>query len=346
MRIVRARCPLRLSFAGGGTDVPPYPEERGGAVLSCTIDKFAHATITMEEGQEIHIESLDYDVVAKYKVDKALPYDGTLDLVKAAVNRLDGPKEGLRVFLHNDAPPGSGLGSSSALVVAIAGAFGRWLQRPMTDYEVASLACQVERQDAGIQGGLQDQYACTFGGFNYIEFFRDAVVVNPLRIEAEISNELSYRLLLCYTGATRATGALMETQVRNYQEHKPAVMAALDNLREIAVEMKNSLLRGELDNFGELLHVGWQNKKKLAEGIGTSEIDELYDLARANGALGGKLTGAGGGGYMLFICEFNKRHTLAKALERHGAQVVPFSFENEGLQTWETKAPTGTPAQR
>jgi len=300
----------------------------------------------MEAGEEIHIQSLDYDVVAKYRVDKALPYDGTLDLVKATVNRLGGAKQGLRVFLHNDAPPGSGLGSSSALVVAIAGAFSRWLQRPMTDYEVASLAWQVERQDAGIQGGFQDQYACAFGGFNYIEFFRDTVVVNPLRIRAEIANELWYRLLLCYTGATRTTGALMETQVRNYQEHRPAVMEALDNLRKIAVEMKNSLLRGELDNLGELLHVGWQNKKRLAEGIGTSEIDELYDVARANGALGGKLTGAGGGGYMLFICEFNKRHTLAKALERCGAQVVPFSFEGEGLQTWETEARTGTLAQR
>lgn len=344
MRAVRARCPLRLSFAGGGTDVPPYPEERGGAVLACTIDKYAYATITSESGREIRIESLDYDIVAKYRVDKPLPYDGTLDLVKASVNRLGGAKEGLHVFLHNDAPPGSGLGSSSALVVAIAGALGRWLQRPMTDYEIASLACQVERQDAGIQGGLQDQYACTFGGFNYIEFLRDTVVVNPLRIKTEIANELSYRLLLCYTGTTRATGTIMETQVRNYQEHRPRVMAALDSLKTIAVEMKNSLLKGELDNFGELLHAGWENKKKLADGIATSDIDELYEVARANGALGGKLTGAGGGGYMLFICEFNKRHTLAQALERCGAQIVAFSFADQGLQTWETEARTSTVA--
>jgi D-glycero-alpha-D-manno-heptose-7-phosphate kinase len=344
MRIVRARCPLRLSFAGGGTDVPPYTEEKGGAVLVSTIDKYAFATITGNGGSDLCIESLDYDVVAKYRVENPLPLDGSLDLVKAAINRVQGPKTGLKVFLHNDAPPGSGLGSSSAIVVAVVGAFNHWLNKPFSDYEIASLAWQVERLDMGIKGGLQDQYACTFGGFNFIEFTQDAVIVNPLRVCPDVISELSYRLLLCYTGRSRTDGRIMDNQIDGYRRHEVDVMRALDEMKAITIQMKNDLLRGHLDDFGELLHAGWENKRKLAAGIATPEIDELYEVARRNGALGGKISGAGGGGYMMFCCEFDKRHRLAEAVERLGAQVVEFSFESAGIQAWETRSTKVSPS--
>lgn len=341
-RIVRARAPLRMSFAGGGTDVRPYADLYGGAVLVSTIDKYAYATITRQRGHELSIESLDYNVVAKYRSDEALPPDGTLDLVTAAINRMRGSKRGLTVFLHNDAPPGSGLGSSSAIVVALVGAFSQWLQRPLTEYDIASLGWQVERQDVGIPGGLQDQYASTFGGFNFIEFTKDAVIVNPLRIKPDCVNELHYRLVLCYTGKIRPRAGILERQIQGYERRETEVMAALDELKALAFQMKNDLLRGRLDSFGELLHLSWLNKKKLASGITNPEIDELYEVARKNGALGGKIMGAGGGGYMLFCCQFNRRHHLAGALERMGAQVVQFSFEEAGLQTWETQASVKT----
>ncbi|MBZ0252165.1 MAG: GHMP kinase, partial [Candidatus Methylomirabilis sp.] len=197
-----------MSFCGGGTDVPPYPEEHGGVALSATVDKHAYATLAPREDGEIHVRSLDYDVVAKYHVDQALPDDGKLDLVKAVIRRME-VRGGFDLFLHTDAPPGSGLGSSSTLVVALIGAFKEWLDLPMTDYEIAELAYEIERRDLGVVGGMQDQYAATFGGFNYLEFGRDAVVVNPLRIKAEIENELAYSLLLAYTGETRLSGKIV-----------------------------------------------------------------------------------------------------------------------------------------
>ncbi len=341
MAIVRSKSPLRISFAGGGTDVLPYVAERGGVVLSATIDKYAYASLRLCEEHSITVTSLDYDLAIKHVLDKPLPYDGNLDLVKAVINHLyqhqRGSEQGMQVFLHSDAPPGSGLGSSSTLVVALIGLFKHWQHLPLTNYEIADLAYRIERIDMGIKGGKQDQYAATFGGFNFIEFHRDVTIVNPLRIDADLLSELQYNLLLCYTGRTRLSGGIIDTQIQNYVDGNEDVVQAMDELKQITVALKNALLRGKLNEFGDLLNEAWVNKKKMARQISNADIEELYSVARRLGALGGKVTGAGGGGYMFFYCPFDRKHLIAEALESLGARIVPFNFDMNGLRTWEAQ---------
>jgi D-glycero-alpha-D-manno-heptose-7-phosphate kinase len=337
--LIRSKAPLRISFSGGGTDVSPYVEEHGGVVLSTTIDKYAYGTLCVRQGTEITVQSLDYDVVAKYRVDEPLIYNGNLDLVKAVINCFNGTlSQGLEIFLHSDAPPGSGLGSSSTVVVALIGLFQRWLHLPLTSYDIAELAYQIERRDLGIQGGMQDQYAAVFGGFNFIEFTESAVIVNPLRVEPEILHELNYGLLLCYTGQTRLSAHILETQIAAYKQKKEDVLLAMHQLKEITIAMKNALLQGKLGDFGALLHEAWENKKKLARQITDPHIDEMYEVARQSGALGGKILGAGGGGYMLLYCPFDLKHVIACRMEELGGQVVEFGFDHGGLQTWTARA--------
>jgi len=336
--IIRSKAPLRISFAGGGTDVLPYSAERGGVVLSTTIDKYAYASLRFRQDQNITVQSLDYDIMAKYHVDDELLYDGELDLVKAVIKNLcNGNGRGLDFFMHSDAPPGSGLGSSSTVVVALIGLIQRWNHLPLTSYDIAELAYHIERVDLGIKGGMQDQYAAVFGGFNFIEFGESAVIVNPLRIEPDILNELNYRLLLCYTGRTRLSGNIINTQVSNYVRGETDVLAAMDELKSITLDMKNALLQGRVDDFGALLHDAWINKKKMANQITTSKIDVLYDTARKYGAIGGKILGAGGGGYLLVYSPFDRKHIIAEELENIGGQVVEFNFDFHGLQTWEVR---------
>jgi D-glycero-alpha-D-manno-heptose-7-phosphate kinase len=342
MKIFRAKAPLRISFAGGGTDVSPYADERGGLVLNATVDKYAYATLREAEDQSITIKSLDYHTIAKYDLDQPLVYDGQLDLVKAAIRRLNGEvssqaQTGFELYLHTDAPPGSGLGSSSAIVVAIIGAFQQWLHLPLTSYEIASLAYQIERVDLGIKGGRQDQYAAAFGGFNLIEFYGDRVVVNPLRVPDDILNELHYSLMLFYTGGTRLSANIIDSQTQGFVQRKASVVEAMDELKRLATETKNALLQGRLEDFGSLLHTAWMNKKKMANTITNPMIDEIYDQARRLGALGGKISGAGGGGYMFLYCPYETQPSITERLESMGAPRVDFSFEKNGLQSWETQ---------
>lgn len=334
--MIRAKSPLRISFAGGGTDVSPYMDERGGVVLSATIDKYAYGTLRVSDEKAITVQSFDYDIMAKYVADEPLKYDGNLDLVKAVINRLNyhGPRSGFELYLHNDAPPGSGLGGSSAMVVALVGLFSHWRHLPLAPYEVAELAHQIERTDLGLTGGKQDQFASAFGGFNFIEFHKHSTIVHPLRINQDTLNELDYNLLLCYTGHTRNSDPIIETQIRNYVDGQADAVAAMDQLKELTILLKNALLRGRLDDFGGLLHEAWLAKTRMSSLISTPALDELYAAARAAGALGGKITGAGGGGYMFFYCPFGRRHHIAAAIEKLGAQIVDFSFEFRGLQTW------------
>jgi D-glycero-alpha-D-manno-heptose-7-phosphate kinase len=336
--IIRSKVPLRISFGGGGTDISPYKDERGGVVLNATIDKYAYGSLKITDEREITVQSLDYDMVAKYDLGGEMKYDGKLDLVKAVIKNLNhGNQQGCSFFIHSDAPPGSGLGSSSTMVVALIGLLKHWRKLPLTNYEIATVAYHIEREDLGIRGGMQDQYAAVFGGFNFIEFGPSAVVVNPLRIEKEIINELEYHFLLCYTGKTRLSGNIIATQVENYVSRKKDVLHAMDELKQNAIELKNALLQRRLDDFGFLLHETWMNKKRMAQQITNPQIEELYQIARKNGALGGKISGAGGGGYLLLYCKFDKKHIIARELEKLGGQVVHFTFEPEGLQTWEVR---------
>ena len=332
--IVRAKAPLRISFAGGGTDVEPYPSEHGGAVLSATIDLYAFASLNPREDRE-HTVRTDDGGTAHYASPQDMVFDGHLDLVKAVLRHM-APDAGFDLHLSGDAPPGSGLGTSSALVVAMLAALAEVMREPMTPYELARRAYQVERVDLRQAGGMQDQYASAFGGFNFIEFSGgDNVVVNPLRIRPDVINELHGSLLLCHTGITRTSGGILRRQVAGYRAGH--TVDALRRIRDLAAEMKEALLLGDLDRFAKGLTLGWEEKRTLAEGITNERIEELYDRAMDAGALAGKLLGAGGGGFLLFFCPFRERARVAEAMEEAGARVVRFHFEERGAEIWRVR---------
>jgi len=304
-------------------------------VLSTTINRYAYGTLQPRSDGNICVHSLDFGVSVTYDPKDKLAYDGKLDLVKAAIRKLvAAERRGFDLLLHSDAPPGSGLGASSAMMVALVGLLKEYQHLPLTDYEIADFACVIEREELGIQGGLQDQYAAAFGGFNYIEFLSDHVVVNPLKVSHDVLNELQYNLLLCYTGTMRLSGHIIQDQVDRYERQEAQTMQALRQLKVLTIEMKNALLRRQLDNFGELLHTEWQYKKTLSTRISNPELDELYETARKYGALGGKITGAGGGGYMLLYCPAERKHTVAAELKERGCTMIDVSMEPMGLQTW------------
>ena len=331
---IRSRAPLRISFAGGGTDVPPFPATDGGCVLSATIDRFAYGSLDPRADRKVTIESVDFKTNAEMSLDEEILCDGHLDLIKAGVRRFgrDGT-DGYDLVLRSNAPPGSGLGASSTMMVALTGLLARHYSRDLNDYETAQLAYAIERDDLSITGGMQDHYAATFGGFNFIEF-TDRVIVNPLRIRAEISHELELSLLLCFTGITRDSAWVIDDQTRRARANSKDTIEGLRAQKELAIAMKAALLTGALHEFGTLLGEAWTQKKRMSPLITNSRVDELYDLAVRKGALGGKLTGAGGGGYILLFCDFTKKHRVIEALELAGASVTEFTFCGKGMMTW------------
>jgi D-glycero-alpha-D-manno-heptose-7-phosphate kinase len=335
--IIRARAPLRISFGGGGTDVPPFVDERGGHVLNATINRYAYVTIVPNTTGTITLRSLDYgDEVAYHVDDEVPPFDFQMDLAKGVIRRLGVARErvGFELFTHTDCPPGSGLGASSTMVVALIGAFERWLRLGLDRYEIARLAHDVERVDLGIKGGRQDQYCAAFGGFNFMEFTADETLVNPLRIAPEGVAELEYALVLAYTGTSRLSSDIIADQIRSYTEGEADPVAAMEATKAAASEMKRLLLKGEFRAFGEALHEAWMVKRRMSAKISNPRIDAIYAAARAAGALGGKISGAGGGGFMFFFTDFDRRHRVVEALAAEGAEVVHFGFSDAGLQAW------------
>jgi D-glycero-alpha-D-manno-heptose-7-phosphate kinase len=331
---IRARAPLRISFAGGGTDVPPFPAQEGGCVLSATIDRFAYGSLNPRDDRLVTIESVDFKTSAEVSLDEEIHYDGHLDLIKAAVKRFGRENtSGYDLVLRSNAPPGSGLGASSTMMVALTGLLARHYGLDLKDYDTAELAHGIERADLDIAGGMQDHYAATFGGFNFIEF-TDHVIVNPLRIRDEITHELELSLLLCFTGITRDSAWVIEDQTRRAVTHSAGTIAGLRAQKDLAVAMKKALLTGALHEFGLLLGEAWTQKKRMSPLITNPRIDELYDIAMRKGALGGKITGAGGGGYILLCCDFEKKHRVIEALELAGAPITEFTFSNKGIMTW------------
>lgn len=333
--LIRAKAPLRISFAGGGTDVPPFPEREGGLVLNATINRYAYGTLRQRSDGAITIHSHDYESRVELAPNEPLVFDGKLDLAKAAIARFtEGSASGFDLLLHSNAPPGSGLGASSAMMVALIGVLAEFRGMPATDYELAELAHSIEREELGIKGGRQDQYAATFGGFNFIEIYGDHVVVNPLRVAPDVVLELEHNLLLCYTGRTRQSDHIIDDQMGRYAAGNADATAGLKAQKELAVEMKNALLQRRLNEFAQLLHTSWQAKKRMSDRITNPYIDELYDAARAAGAIGGKVTGAGGGGYLLLYCRHDRKHEVARRVRELGAVVDEFAFETAGLRTW------------
>lgn len=330
--IIRSKAPLRVSFGGGGTDVAPFCENQGGVIIGSTINKYAYCSILPRIDEEIIVHSLDFDMTVKYNTKENFVYDGKLDLVKAALKAMK-IKEGCEVYLHCDAPPGSGLGTSSTVMVALLSAMAKWKKIELDAYQMADLAFGVERVDLGISGGYQDQYAATFGGFNFIEFHgRNKVVVNPLRINKDIIHELEYNLIMCYTGGVHVSANIIDDQVRNYE--KQDSFKAMCEVKALAYAMKDELLKGNLNAFGKLLDYSWNSKKRMSNKITNTDIDTLYNTAKQEGAIGGKLLGAGGGGFLLIYCPFNARHKVAAGLEAMGGQILDWNFELRGVQTW------------
>ena len=338
MLLVRGRAPLRISFSGGGTDLPPYPEERGGLVLNATIACYAYATLRFLSERILKVNSLDYKTVVRFGLDELLVYDGELDLIKACLNRLmpeSMPENsGLELYLEVDVPVGSGLGGSSSVVVAAIGALRKWRHLPLNNYQMAHLAWEIERKDVGIPGGMQDQYAAVFGGFNLIEFYGpDKVIVNPLRVERHIVNELQYNLLMVYTGG-RVSDHIIEDQVSAYVGRQSDVLEAMDRMKDLTVDAKNALLTGRLNDLGAILHEEWLQKKRTAASVTTPHIDEMYEEARRLGVIGGKVSGAGGGGFMFLYCPFDRKVAVAERLTQMGGQVSSVVFEFEGMRSW------------
>ena len=346
--LIHSKAPLRLGLAGGGTDVSPYSDIYGGAILNATVSMYAYAVIEPlcgsvvcpdENSESIILNSIDREECYCCGLNNFIGYDGNLDLIKAVYNRIvkDYAKKPLsfKLSTYVDAPAGSGLGTSSTLVVAIIGAFVEWLGLPLGEYDIAHLAYEIERLDLRMAGGKQDQYSATFGGFNFMEFYEgDKVIVNPLRIKKEYINELQFNILLYYIGTSRLSSEIIEAQVKNVVNKDEKSIEAMHRLKEQSVMMKEALLKGRLDDIGEILNFGWKYKKLMAGCISNPVIDEIYETALKNGATGGKITGAGGGGFMMFYCPNSTRYSVIKALQKFGGEFRRYQFTDLGLETW------------
>lgn len=334
--IIRAKAPLRISFAGGITDMPFYYMEHGGAVLSSTINRHAFVTVSPRPDNVVEIRSLDFDLSVKYHLDKEPVYDGVLDLAKAAIRRVipGSNRRGFDIFIQSDAPAGSGLGGSASLTLAIIGALAEFAKVTLDRYQMAELAYEVERHDLGISGGKQDQYQIAFGGFNLIEFSKEGVVVNPLSMNRDIINELEYHLMLCYTGRTRLSAGLIDQQEKYYRQGRPETIEGLRNLHKLAYRMKDALLTGKLASFGGMLEEEWTTKVTVNPQVTNDWIEEMHNTALSSGAISGKLLGAGAGGYLLLFCEVGKKRAVREKLEKLGGQFAEFSFSECGLEVW------------
>jgi len=337
--IIRSKAPLRIGLAGGGTDVSPYSDIYGGAILNATLSLYAYASIKPREDGKIVINAIDRNEIIELKSEEELPIDGHLNLAKGVYNRIvkDFIKKPLSFEINTyvDAPPGSGLGSSSTLVVAILGAFVEWLKLPLGEYDIAHLAYVIEREDLKMAGGKQDQYAATFGGVNYMEFYaNDKVIVNPLRIKSKFLNELEHNLVLFYTQTSRLSSEIIQQQADNVNAKKSSSIDAMHQLKEQSILMKEAILRGEVDNIGKILHDGWMHKKQMADGISNASIDAIYEAALQSGATGGKISGAGGGGFMIFYAPYIHKYELIRKLSSLGGNVMNYNLTTEGLTTW------------
>ncbi|NNJ55354.1 MAG: dehydrogenase, partial [Bacteroidia bacterium] len=324
---------------GGGTDVSPYADIHGGSILNATINMYAHTTIIPTDDGKIHLEAMDMEVGETLDSSEFLDPSGKLALLKGVYNRIvkDFVKKPMsfKMYTYVDAPPGSGLGSSSTLVVSILGAFVEWYNLPLGEYDIAHLAYEIERIDLNLAGGRQDQYAATFGGFNFMEFYKDdKVIVNPLRIKQKYTAELENNLVLFYMGTSRESAKIIEKQTSNITQKNEQALEATHRLKKQSIKMKEAVLMGNMDSIGEVLNYGWESKKMMASGISNPEIDAIYTTALQNGASGGKISGAGGGGFFFFYCPGVKRHQLIKALEQYNVTPQHYHFTKQGLYTY------------
>jgi len=337
--IHHSKAPLRIGLAGGGTDVSPYSDLFGGAIINAAISLHAYATIEPINENKIILNSIDQKEEQHFDWASELPIDGKLNLLKGVYNRIQKdyalPIGGFKLSTSVDAPVGSGLGTSSTLVVAILGAFKEMLQLPLTQYEAAQYAYQIERNDLQLAGGKQDQYAATFGGVNFMEFYgNDKVIVNPLQIKAECLLQLQNNLVLYFTNMSRESAAIINEQVNNVNTKNEKSINAMHQLKEQAKMMKEALLKGNVDKIGKILDYGFTQKRLMAHNISNDRIETIYEAAKKAGATGGKISGAGGGGFMTFYCPNNSRDAVIKTLGDFGDGISKYAFVEHGLMTW------------
>ena len=337
--IIRSKAPLRLGLAGGGSDVSPYSDIYGGLILNATINLYAYCTIEETNDGLISINSFDSDCHKTYPSALQLDIDGEASLIKGVYNRVvrdfNFSPLSFKITTYNDAPAGSGLGTSSTMVVCILKAFVEWKSLPLGDYEIAKLAYEIERKDLQLSGGKQDQFAAAFGGFNYIEFLKDdVVIVNPLKIKRWIIDELEASMLLYFTGRSRSSAAIIDEQQKNTQQKNSEAIEAMHRIKQSAVDTKLALLKGDIDAFANILYDAWENKKKMANGITNPVIQKAMDVAIQAGAKVGKVSGAGGGGFIMFVVEPTRKKEVEEALKELDGFVMPFNFSDGGAHGW------------
>jgi D-glycero-alpha-D-manno-heptose-7-phosphate kinase len=335
---IRARAPLRIGLAGGGTDISPYCDQFGGAVLNVTIDRFAFASCMPRDDGNVVFEADDLGVSEDWCGEE----DGAsqLRLHRGVYRRMmrefnDGEHIPLTLRTTVDAPAGSGLGSSSSLVVAMVDALREILSAPLGPYEVARMAYEIERVDLGLSGGRQDQYAAAFGGINYIEFLPgDRVVVNPLRARRNLFCELESSLVVCFSGQSRESASIIDEQTALMKSAEGAGMEALHQLKRDAEEMKRAFTEGDIDRMAAVLRSSWEAKKATASAVSNRRIDDLLELGLKNGALAGKVSGAGGGGFIFFFVHPENRFRLVTALNEADGHATSLKFVEDGCETW------------
>lgn len=338
--VVRARAPLRLGLAGGGTDVSPYCDIHGGYVLNAAIDRYAYAVIKTLKEPVIRFVATDQQIEKIKATSEPLMLNGMLDLHKAVYNHMiqhynNGKPIPLELSTFCDAPPGSGLGSSSTLVVAMIRAFVELINLPLDDYAIAHLAYKIERVDCDLEGGRQDQYSATFGGFNFMEFYGDdRAVINPLRMKNWIICELEASLVLFFTGVSRESARIIADQSSNVKTGVADAIEAMHGIKREALVMKECLLRGDFEGFVESMRQGWESKKRSARTVSNPHIDEIYEAAIKSGAVAGKVSGAGGGGFMLFFVPTERRMDVIRTLNKYNGQVSNCHFTKHGTQAW------------
>lgn len=338
--LIRARAPLRLGLAGGGTDVSPYCDQFGGCVLNSTIDRYAYAVIRTLDENKVRFVATDQHSSCEYPMVDHIPLDNSLGLHKAVYNEIissynNGRPIAIELSTFCDAPAGSGLGSSSTLVVAMIKAFVEFLNLPLDDYTIARLAFKIERVDCGMKGGRQDQYSATFGGFNFMEFYaQERAVINPLRVKNWIICELEASLVLFYTGVSRESANIIADQSLNMQKKQDDAIEPFHGIKREATQMKECVLKGDFDGIVESMQQGWENKKRSASTVSNSHIDEIYNTALGAGARAGKVSGAGGGGFMMFFVPPDRRMNVIRTLTKFQGQVSNAHFTKHGAQAW------------
>jgi D-glycero-alpha-D-manno-heptose-7-phosphate kinase len=330
-------------LAGGGSDVSPYSDIYGGLVLNATINLYAYCTIEEMDDAQITICGYDSNCFKSYPLTDSLAIDGEASLVKGVYNRVikdfGRQPKAFRITTYNDAPAGSGLGTSSTMVVCILKCFVEWMSLPLGDYEIARLAYEIERKDLGLSGGKQDQYAAAFGGFNYMEFLKDdMVIVNPLKMKRWIIDELEASMVLYFTGRSRESANIINEQKSNTSKGNNDAIEAMHVIKQTAVDTKLALLKGDINGFADILRIGWENKKKMANQISNPVIQEAMDVAMAAGAKAGKISGAGGGGFIKFVVEPTRKKEVINALGKLDGFVMPFQFSEGGAHGWKIYA--------